>query len=188
MSQYADHKERLLELAHESILHGLSHNGPVTPDVSQYPLELYEPGAAFVTLQIKGQLRGCIGSLEAHRPLIEDIADNAYAAAFRDPRFAPVSVRELPELDIAISILSKPQAMSFDSEQDLLAQLQAGIDGLILESAGRRGTYLPSVWESLTTPEDFFNSLKTKAGLPADYWADDIQVWRYRTVSLHADE
>jgi len=187
MSHYADHKDRLLALARESIEHGLSHSRPVTPDSSHYPQQLYEPGAAFVTLQINGQLRGCIGSLEAHRPLIEDIADNAYAAAFRDPRFSPVSDRELTELDISISILTKPIAMSFDSEQDLLAQIQPGIDGLILASAGRRGTYLPSVWESLHTPEDFFNSLKTKAGLPADYWADDIEVWRYQTEALHID-
>ena len=187
MSHYSSYKDRLLELARESIQHGLTHSSPIKPDISSYAEELREPGAAFVTLQINGQLRGCIGSLEAHRPLIEDIADNAYAAAFRDPRFTPMSDRELPELDIAISILSKPQPMSFDSEQDLLTQLQPGTDGLILESAGRRGTYLPSVWESLTTPEDFFNSLKTKAGLPADYWADDIKVWRYHTEALHPD-
>jgi len=187
MSHYACYKDRLLELARLSIRHGLEQGKPIKPDVSNYPKELQEPGAAFVTLQINDQLRGCIGSLEAYRPLIEDIADNAWAAAFRDPRFAPVSERELPELDITISILTKPQAMSFDSEQDLLAQIQPGRDGLILESAGRRGTYLPSVWESLTTPEDFFNSLKTKAGLPADYWADDVKVWRYRTESLHPD-
>lgn len=187
MNRFAFCKDRLLELARESIAHGLAHNRPVKPDPGNFPQALHEPGAAFVTLQINGQLRGCIGSLEAHQPLLDDIADNAYAAAFRDPRFSPMSERELPKLDIAISILSKPQPMSFDSEQDLLSQLQPGIDGLILESAGRRGTYLPSVWESLTTPEDFFNSLKTKAGLPADYWADDMQVWCYQTESLHPD-
>ncbi|HED16389.1 MAG TPA: AmmeMemoRadiSam system protein A [Gammaproteobacteria bacterium] len=187
MSHYGDYKDPLLELARQSIEHGLEHSSPARPDINRYPDALREPGAAFVTLQINGQLRGCIGSLEAYRPLVDDIADNAYAAAFRDPRFAPVSDQEFPELDIAISILTKPQPMSFESEQDLLAQLQPGIDGLILESAGRRGTYLPSVWESLTTPDDFFNSLKTKAGLPADYWADDIKVWRYRTESIHPD-
>lgn len=187
MSRYDFCKDHLLELAHQSIQHGLTHGSPLKPDITHFPDELGEPGAVFVTLQINGQLRGCIGSLEAYRPLIEDIADNAYAAAFRDPRFAPLSERELSDLDIAISILTKPEPMSFDSEQDLLAQIQPGSDGLILESAGRRGTYLPSVWESLSTPAAFFNSLKTKAGLPADYWADDVKVWRYRTESLHPD-
>lgn len=187
MNRFASDKEQLLSLARESIQYGLLHSGPIKPDPGRYPDYVRDPGAAFVTLQLNGQLRGCIGSLEAYRPLIEDIADNAYAAAFRDPRFPPVTEHELPELDIAISILSKPQPMSFDSEQDLLSQLQPGIDGLILESAGRRGTYLPSVWESLPTPESFFNSLKTKAGLPPDYWSDDIRVWRYQTESLHQD-
>ncbi len=187
MSLFTAFTERLLELARESIQHGLTEQGPLEPAINDYPQELREPGAAFVTLRIHGQLRGCIGSLEAHRPLVEDVADNAYAAAFRDPRFPQLTEREMPELDISISILSKPEPMSFESEQDLVAQLQPGIDGLILQSAGRRGTYLPSVWESLPQPAEFFNSLKTKAGLPSDHWADDVKVWRYHTESLQMD-
>lgn len=144
-----------------------------------YPDWLKAPGATFVTLTQNGQLRGCIGSLEAHRPLGQDLIENARAAAFRDPRFAALSAEELPRTRVEVSILTPAQAMTFDSEADLLRQLRPGVDGIILEHGGHRATFLPQVWEQLPDARVFMAHLKQKAGLPADFWADDMRVARY---------
>ncbi len=177
-------RRALLELARDSIDHGLAHGTPLEPDLEELPAELGEPRAAFLTLHLDGRLRGCIGSLEARRPLAEDVAGNAFAAAFRDPRFPPVSAAEAPRLELEISVLSPPEAMHFKSEADLLAQLQPGVDGLILSDLGRRGTFLPSVWSQLPEPRDFLVHLKHKAGLPADHWSASLTVERYTTESF----
>jgi hypothetical protein len=144
-----------------------------------HPDWLQEPGAVFVTLTEDGQLRGCIGSLEAHRSLLEDLEANALAAAFRDPRFPPLGGDELDRLQVEVSILSKPAPMHFTSEADALAQLRPGIDGVILEHGWHRATFLPQVWELLPEPQRFMAHLKTKAGLPANFWADDMRLSRY---------
>ena len=141
--------------------------------------ELMEHRATFVTLESGGQLRGCIGMLEAFRPLAEDVAENAFAAAFHDPRFPPVSPAELDELYISISVLSPPEEMVFSSEKDLLEQIRPGIDGLILQEGFHKGTFLPSVWEQLPETEVFFGQLKLKAGLSPSYWSDSLRVFRY---------
>lgn len=142
--------------------------------------------ATFVTLEIGGALRGCIGVLEAIRPLVVDVARNAFAAAFEDPRFPRLTRAELPRLDIHISVLTPPEPMHFDSEADLLRQIRPGIDGLILEDRGRRGTFLPSVWEQLPKPDEFFEHLRHKAGLPGGYWSETLIVSRYTTESFGA--
>ncbi len=152
--------------------------GRVPPSVD-LPDELQEKRATFVTLEIHGRLRGCIGRLEACRPLAEDVAANAVSAAFDDPRFPPLSKEEFEKLDLHISILSPPEEMQFESEADALAQIRPGIDGLILQEGGRRGTFLPSVWEQLPDRDTFWAHLKMKAGLPADYWSDSIRLFRY---------
>ena len=181
---YAEYRNTLLQLARDSIRYGLEHGNPLPVDISSFDEALQQNGAAFVTLQINHQLRGCIGSLEAWEPLVEDIARNAFAAAFRDPRFPPVSADEIDQLDIHISVLTPSREISFDSEQELLNQIRPGIDGLILEYGSHRGTFLPSVWESLPDRRDFLDHLKMKAGLPQDFWSDDIRVYRYETESL----
>ncbi|MCW8831117.1 MAG: AmmeMemoRadiSam system protein A, partial [Gammaproteobacteria bacterium] len=135
--------------------------------------------ATFVTLQKQGQLRGCIGMLEPVRPLAEDVAHNAFAAAFSDRRFSPLQADELEQLDIHISILGTPEKMTFDSEDDLLAQIRPGVDGLIMEEGHLRGTFLPSVWESVQDKKEFLNHLKMKSGLPGNYWSDSIIIHRY---------
>lgn len=155
-----------------------------TLTLTDYPETLQEYRASFVTLNINQQLRGCIGTLEAHQPLVIDAVQNARSAAFQDPRFNPLSKNEFPLLEVHISVLSVPQPMQFESEQDLLQQIRPGIDGLILSAAGRRGTFLPSVWESLPKTEDFWLHLKNKAGLPINYWSSDVQVERYTTESF----
>jgi AmmeMemoRadiSam system protein A len=179
-----EQKTQMLRLAKDSIGWGLRHGQPLAVNLADYDVALREPGACFVTLNRHGQLRGCIGSLEAYRPLAEDVSENAYAAAFRDPRFNPLQASELEDLTLSISVLSPAQPMSFSSEQDLLQQIRPGIDGLILEHGYHRGTFLPSVWEQLPNPVEFLRHLKQKAGLPADFWADDIRISRYQTESF----
>lgn len=177
-------KKQLLDLAKASIQYGLEHGHPIAVTLGNYPSHLQEQRACFVTLQIDDKLRGCIGSLEAHRPLVVDVADNAYAAAFRDPRFAPVSATEYPDLQYHISVLNPPEPMTFDSEADLLKQIRPGIDGLVLSDKGFRGTFLPSVWESLPTAKEFLMHLKQKAGLPMDYWSESLEVERYTVENI----
>lgn len=178
---YQDYKDTLLETARKSILHGLENGRQLRVNPEDYPEALRENRATFVTLQKNGELRGCIGTLEAHQPLIADVAHNAYAAAFSDPRFPSLSESEYPKLEIHISILQPAEPMSFDSETDLIKQIRPGVDGLILEDQGKRGTFLPSVWESLPKAETFFYHLKLKAGLPPDHWSDTLKVYRYTT-------
>jgi AmmeMemoRadiSam system protein A len=136
-------------------------------------------GACFVTLTQQGELRGCIGTLEAHRPLLSDVRANALAAAFRDPRFAPLSARELESTDVEVSLLSPLQALSFSCEAEALAQLRPGLDGVVLEFGARRGTFLPQVWEQLPEASDFMAQLRRKAGLPAGFWHDEVRLYRY---------
>ena len=147
---------------------------PVAPSA-----ELSQPGASFVTLTQNGQLRGCIGSLEPYRALAVDVAENALAAAFRDPRFAPLERDELARTRIEVSLLAAAQAIDFACEDDAIAQLRPGIDGLILSYGSRRATFLPQVWESLPEAHRFIAQLKLKAGLPADFWDPGIGLARY---------
>lgn len=140
---------------------------------------LAQPGATFVTLTQAGQLRGCIGSLEAWRPLDADVRANAKAAAFRDPRFNPLGHDELARTRVEVSLLTAATPMTFTDEADAIRQLRPGTDGMIFECHGRRGTFLPQVWESLPEPQQFFTHLKQKAGFTADFWSPDIKLYRY---------
>lgn len=184
MSLNKDHQQRLLALAKTAIQHGLQTGRPLPVNLAGFPAELMECRATFVTLNKHQQLRGCIGVLEAFRPLAEDIAENAFRAAFKDPRFPPLTADEFDELEIHLSILTPAEPILFTSEQDLITQLQPGIDGLILEENHLRGTFLPSVWEQLPEPAQFLRHLKQKAGLPPDYWSENIRVYRYRTEMI----
>lgn len=179
-----DDQAYLLDLAHDSIHYGVMHQRLMPLGMMQLPLLLQRPSATFVTLHCWNRLRGCIGTLEATRPLAEDIVCNAYAAAFEDPRFPPLTTRELNGLDIHISILTPSERMHFKSQEDLLAQLRPGIDGLVLVQDSLRGTFLPAVWKSLPNPRDFLRQLKRKAGLSEDYWSSTIEVYRYTTLSI----
>jgi AmmeMemoRadiSam system protein B/AmmeMemoRadiSam system protein A len=143
---------------------------------------LAQPGATFVTLTKGGALRGCIGSLQAARPLASDVSQNALGAAFRDPRFPALSREEWPQVRVEVSLLSAPKPMRFADEADLLAQVQPGDDGIILECEGRRATFLPQVWESLPEKKSFFGELMRKAGLPADARLGRCKVSRYRVA------
>jgi AmmeMemoRadiSam system protein A len=184
MSLTKGNQQRLLNLTKKSIQQGLKTGQPLKINLADFPPELTEYRATFVTLQIDNQLRGCIGMLEAVRPLVEDIAENAFSAAFKDPRFPPLSKEEFDKLEIHLSILTPSEQIIFESEQDLIAQLRPNIDGLILEEGHRRGTFLPSVWEQLPDPKVFIRHLKQKAGLKADYWSASIKVYRYKTEMI----
>jgi AmmeMemoRadiSam system protein A len=143
---------------------------------------LQDWGACFVTLTQLGQLRGCIGSLEAHRPLLADVKANALAAALHDPRFSPLAIQELESTEIEVSLLSSMQPMDFANETDALTQLRPGIDGVVFEFRHYRSTFLPQVWEQLPKPGEFMAHLKRKAGLPVGFWASEVRLQRY-TVS-----
>jgi AmmeMemoRadiSam system protein B/AmmeMemoRadiSam system protein A len=136
-------------------------------------------GATFVTLRRDGDLRGCLGSLEAERPLRDDVATNARAAAMRDPRFEPLTERELDGLSVEVSLLSPPRPLAFRDEDDLVRQLQAARDGVLLEVGVHRSTFLPQVWEQLPDAREFLRHLKAKAGLSPDFWSPDLRVSRY---------
>src|SRR5674476_960119 len=137
------------------------------------------PGAAFVTLTQQGALRGCIGSLTAYRSLRDDVAANAANAAVRDPRFPPLTAAELPDTHIEVSVLSASEPYPFTDRADALSRLRPGVDGLTLEYGSHRGTFLPQVWDSLSTPDEFLAHLVRKAGLPVGWWDDDARLSRY---------
>jgi len=173
-----EHRRTLLALAGAAIETGLG-GERLTVRADDYPELLRQPRATFVTLHLDDTLRGCIGSLEARRALVEDVAHNARAAAFEDPRFPALVRGEFGRLAIHISVLSAPELLSFESEADLLRRLRPQVDGLILEEHARRATFLPSVWAQLPEPCVFLRNLKLKAGLPADHWSSAVRVWRY---------
>ncbi len=149
---------------------------------------LDRPGATFVTLKQDGELRGCIGSLEAHRLLAIDVRRNALAAAFDDPRFAPLVAPELAVTTVEVSLLSPASRVEVADEEDLLARLEPGVDGIVLELGRRRATFLPQVWESLPDPRDFIGALKRKAGMPASFWSPEMRVSRYTVASWQQAE
>ena len=208
----ADAGAILLPLARGAIAARLDPAGPATPDTARLDPAgssarrtgpeaaadaapgaaadaawLDAPGASFVTLTSGrapgGALRGCIGSLGARRPLREDVEANAVAAALHDPRFAPLTARELDDTVVEVSVLSAPTVLPAADEAELLARLRPGVDGVVLSACGRRAPFLPQVWEQLPDPADFLARLRRKAGLPADYWGRDVVVETYTVTA-----
>ena len=179
-----DVADLLVDVAWRAIHAGLADARRLLVRAAEYPEPVREFRATFVTLHRRGDLRGCIGTILPHRPLVEDVAHNAYSAAFGDPRFPPLERHELDGLDLHLSVLSPLEAMAFRSEADLLGQIRPGLAGLLLEDGRHVGTFLPSVWESLPEPVAFWRALKRKAGLPADYWSASLRVSRYTATSV----
>ena len=143
---------------------------------------LVDAGATFVTLHVDGALRGCIGRLVPSRALDDDVRANAMAAAFDDHRFASIAHEELPRLQIEVSVLGPATPLNATSEAEALRVLRPGVDGVILSWRGQSATFLPQVWTNLPDPAEFLRALKRKAGLPADFWADDLHLSRYQVV------
>jgi len=177
-------KKILLDTARISIEHGLEFGTTMIIHAKDYPQELQKKQGTFVTLKIHHELRGCMGVLSPLRPIIEDVALNAYAAAFRDMRFSKLTQKEFLELSISLSILNPAKPIKFSSEQDLINKIRPGVDGLILEEGSQHATYLPSVWEGVSGPKEFLESLKVKAGLTKEYWSDTIEIKRYTTENI----
>jgi AmmeMemoRadiSam system protein B/AmmeMemoRadiSam system protein A len=149
---------------------------------------LAQPGATFVTLHdAQGRLRGCVGRLEATRALVDDVRANALAAAFHDSRFSPLRPEEWPSLRVEVSLLQPPEPVPARTETDALQAIRPGIDGLIFDWRGARATLLPQVWKDLPVPRDFMVALKRKAGLPADFWAPDVRLYRYQARAYGPD-
>jgi hypothetical protein len=175
----------LLDLARGGIIAGFQTGRPgrIREDATLAP-RLAAPGAAFVTLKRDDRLRGCIGSMAARRPLATDVVEHAFNAAFRDHRFPKLHLLELAGLELSVSVLTPPEPMRFDDEADLLRQLRPGIDGLIIEDAGRRATYLPSVWQEINDKRQFLGTLKLKAGLAVEHFSRGFTAHRYRSIEV----
>ena len=171
--------EILLPIARASIADELGQFYEAAESATDDKAWLQQQSACFVTLTQQGELRGCIGTLEAHRSLLDDVKSNAKAAAFHDPRFSPLASEEFNETEIEISLLSPMHVLNFSNEQEALAQLQPGIDGVVFEFGSYRSTFLPQVWEQLPATKEFMAHLKHKAGLNPDFWADEIKLYRY---------
>jgi AmmeMemoRadiSam system protein A len=174
----------LLEVARGSIEHGLASGRALEVDPDAYPPALRAPGAAFVTLRVAGELRGCTGELEVWRPLVASVAHHAYAAAFRDPRFAPLAPPELDRIDLHISVLGPLEPIDAASEAAVLAALAHGLDGLLIDDGSHRATFLPAVWASIPEAPEFLRELKQKAGLAARAWPGGMRAWRYRVQEI----
>ena len=182
MNTSAERRRALLDIARNAIDFGLDHGRAPSLRLEAYPEALRQPQASFVTLELDGRLRGCMGGLSPRLPLVADISEHAYMAAFADPRFKPLSRTESEHIAISLSLLSERKAIRFESEAALIEQLRPYEDGLILERGDHRGTFLPAVWHSLPEPREFLTQLKKKAGLAAD--ACDYQAWRYTAESI----
>ena len=175
---------RLLDIARESIAEGLASGRALQVDPSLMEENLQGRAAVFVTLTRSGELRGCVGSLQAVEPLAQAVATSAFNAAFRDRRFGQLREEELDAIRIEISVLSEMEPIDADSRRALLDSLQPGVDGLLLEDGGYRSTFLPKVWEKITSAEEFLQQLLLKAGLGAGHWSNSLRFHRYHTFTF----
>lgn len=174
----------LLPLARAAIAREIGRHRPAPEEASW----LRELGACFITLTHENKLRGCIGTLRAHRPLGEDVKENAVGAAFRDPRFRPLTADEFEAIEVEISLLSPLEPVSFADEPDALRQLRSGIDGVVFQYGHHRSTFLPQVWEDFMQPAEFMAHLKYKAGLPPDFWDHEVKLSRYTVTKWRESE
>ena len=172
-------RQTLLEIARRSIESGLSGAGRCAVDPDEYAPELCEPRGAFVTVRVGGALRGCLGSVEARQTLVEEIAESAFGAAFRDPRFPPLRRDECARLELHVSVLGPPRPLHVATREQLIAALQPLVDGLVLRQGPLRATFLPAVWTSLPDPSAFVRELERKACFPPDVWLQPVECSRY---------
>ena len=179
-----DERTALLDIARRSIVNGLDSGAALQLDVTRLDKNLCIDAAVFVTLTIDGNLRGCIGSLQASAPLAQAVANSAFNAAFRDPRFTQLRDDEVENLTIEVSVLSSMELIPLETRQELLDNLQPGVDGLLIEDQGHRATFLPQVWDKISTADEFVGQLMLKAGLSAGHWSSTIRCYRYHSISF----
>jgi uncharacterized protein len=176
----------LLRLAREALERGVKGEEISALDLSSLPLSLSEEGSSFVTLTKGGQLRGCIGSLNPYQSLAEDVREHAVAAALNDPRFLPVRENELNGIQIEVSRLTRPVPLEYKDAEDLLSQLHPHVDGVILQDAFHRATFLPQVWEKIPDPAEFLDNLCYKMGIKHDAWRSKrLDVLTYQVEEFH---
>ena len=182
-----EEQQTLLKLARQALEIGIRGDAPIPIRLSQLSPALRESGASFVPLTRHGQLRGCIGTLEAHQPLAQDVQEHAIAAALNDPRFAPVTPTELDEIEIEVSCLTAPKQLHYTSAENLLEKLRPGIDGVTLrDSSGRRATFLPQVWRQLPDKDEFLSHLCQKMGASPHAWRTQrLTVHTYQVEEFH---
>lgn len=180
----------LLQFARKTIEHAVRNEAMDTPLTPPHSARLQAQGASFVTLHMRnGALRGCIGSLIAHRSLLEDVRENAIAAAFRDPRFSPLQLHELDNIVMEVSVLTEPEPLGFEGPDDLIRKLRPNVDGVLIERDWNRATFLPQVWEQLPTHEEFLSHLCSKAGLPLNAWRwPDLKVSTYQVEKFGEED
>jgi len=181
-----EEKQTLLKLARQSLDAGV--RGAALPNLDPSALTpvLQAEGAAFVTLTVGGELRGCIGALQPYQSLAEDVREHAVAAALEDPRFPQVQVNELPNIEIEVSRLTVPVPLDYNDAEDLLAKLRPGVDGVILRDSFRRATFLPQVWEKIPDTAEFLANLCFKMGAAPDTWKrKHLEVLVYQVEEFH---
>ena len=184
------HRQQLITAAGRTIASGVTRGRQPDVAVETYPWPLRARRASFVTLKIDDKLRGCVGSVKPHQPMITDVVASAYKAGFGDKRFSPLSAEEIGEstgrMSLSVSILSHPRPLSFETEAQAAAALRPAKDGVILQDKNRRGLFLPQVWDSIGDAPTFLRHLKVKAGLPEDYWSEDLRLFRFTTETFGA--
>ncbi len=181
-----EEQKTLLRMARDAMERGVKGEKLPPMDDSILPVHLREQGASFVTLTMRGQLRGCIGALEPYQSLAEDVRAHAVAAALEDPRFPPVNEGELNRIEIEVSRLTRPISLDYKDADDLLSKLHPQVDGIILRDAFRRATFLPQVWEKIPDPAEFLNNLCYKMGASADLWRKKhLEVLIYQVEEFH---
>ena len=181
-------QEDLLRIAAQSIVTGFERGRPLRLRESRYPEDLRQKGATFVNIYYEGALRGSAGSGEPKRSILQDIAENAYAAAFSDFRFIPLTEEEIKNAEISISVLTRPTPIRFESEDELLEKIRPNQDGLIFRERSNKALFLPQVWQTFSTPKEFLAYLKQKAGLPMDYWSPTVKVYRFDVIDLNSGD
>ena len=174
----------LLEVARAAVEHGVRTARELQVEPSDFSDRLREVRSCFATLRKRGALRGCTGRLEASLPLVLQVAHSAHRSALSDPRFEPVRADELRELELHLSVLSPLRPLPVKSEDELLAALVPGRDGLVLREGERSATFLPAVWEQLPEPRDFLRELRQKAGLPPEHWSPQLRFERYQADEI----
>ncbi len=183
-----ENQEDLLRIAAHSVLSGFKRGRPLYVRESRYADDLSKKGAVFVSLYYNGMLRGSVGSSEPTRSIIRDVSENAYAAAFQDFRFAPLGEDEIKDAEISISLLTPKVPLKFESEEDLLKKMRPHRDGFVLRERENKALFLPSVWDTFSTPKEFLMHLKRKAGLPADYWSSTLKMYRFEVIDINSGD
>ena len=180
--------KELLQIVASTLQKAVTEHKSYSPSRKDYADELFNKGASFVTLKLNKELRGCVGTVIPHVAIAQDVADNTYRAAMEDNRFSPLTQAELGSLSFSVSLLTRFEPIIYKNADDLLSQINAGVDGIIIREGDRQGLFLPSVWQELPDKEEFMKQLKIKAGINPSYWSENLRVYRFRTVEIKCNE